>query len=470
MTRSSTLALALWMALTLGLGVLPAASASGAGIGTASPAQVAARPMAQPLAQPAALRLDKPRRRKWRAPRGPVFNDPHLKKGHFRIERKLIKTINHAPRRSTIRIAVYSFDRMPLANALVAAHKRGVKIQMLLNDHWNTPAMKKVRNAIGAKRGTKNFIYKCKSSCRGNANEYTNMHSKLYLFSRAGKSNDVIAVGSHNLTRNADIHQWNDLYFTHGDHKLFREFVDLFNDMRVDYNVRQPSRFFCGDPLAAACDDSVDKHTALIYPKISRPKDDVVLETLKKVQCKIPKAGGGFTRSRLVLSMHTMRGNRGNYLAEAIRKKYAQGCDVRVMYGLIGYHTKGVLGTPTPRGRIPLRSTGLDFNPDDDFDLNGDGDDDLILSFYSHQKYLVVRGMYNGVPDTHLTVTGTANWASLSPGNDEVRFTVRGPVVAKKYMRNFNYQWRNQRNSRNAYTTSYVNFPGSPRGTTRSTR
>ena len=109
----------------------------------------------------------KPKR--WKAPRGPYFNDPRLKKGWFTIERKVIDTIKHTRKGSTIRIAVYSFDRMPVANALIAAHRRGVKVQMLLNDHQDTRAMQAIRAEIGTNRKTKNFIYKCKASCRGTA-------------------------------------------------------------------------------------------------------------------------------------------------------------------------------------------------------------------------------------------------------------------------------------------------------------
>ncbi len=331
-------------------------------------------------------------------------------------------------------------------------------MQILLNDHWDTGAMKKVRNVIGTDRKAKSFIYKCKASCRSAANEYNNLHSKLYLFSQAGKSEDVIAVGSHNLTRNADIHQWNDLYFMSGEHEIFRQFVDLFNDMKVDYNTRQDPLFFCGVPLGAVCDDSVDKHTVWAFPRVSGPKNDLVIDTLDKVQCLTPDAEGNVVRTKLALSMHTMRGNRGNYLAEAIRKKWAQGCAVRVMFGLIGYHTKGVIAAPTARGRIPLRSTGMDYNTDDNFDLNNDGIDDLILDYYSHQKYLVIQGTYNGVPGTEMVITGSSNWASLSTANDEIWFTVRGTRVAKKYLANYDYQWDNPRNTRNAYTTTYANF------------
>ncbi|MDT0185955.1 phospholipase D-like domain-containing protein [Microbacterium sp. ARD31] len=408
--------------------------------------------------EPARSKPGKPKPSKWTAPRGPFFNDPHLRKGWFNIERRVVDTIRHTPKGSTIRIAIYSLDRMPVAQALVAAHRRGVKVQMLLNDHWENRAMKVIRAEIGTNRRKDSFIYKCRASCRGTQNEFNNLHTKFYLFSQAGRSEDVIAVGSANMTLNADRHQWNDLYFSDGNHVLFRQFVSLFNDMKKDYSTRQPPRFFCGTPLTTYCDDTVDKNTVWVFPKNSGPKNDLVIDMLKKVQCLTPDGSGGVTRTRLALSMHTMRGSRGDYLAAAIRRKWAEGCDFRVSYGLIGFHTKGILGAPTRRGRIPLRSTGLDYNTDDNFDLNNDGIDDLILDYYTHQKYLVVQGTYNGVPDTSMVLTGSVNWSSLSTANDEVWFTVRGEKVANKYLKNFNYQWNSPRNSRNAYTTTYANF------------
>ena len=451
MSKLSTLVLSVCLVLLVSLGAAApgVASSGGSAGGSTSVGQVSA-------GAPVQARAVKPKR--WKVPKGPYFNDPHLKKGWFRIERKVIDTIKHTPKGSTIRIAVYSFDRMPVADAIIAAYRRGVKVQMLLNDHQDTAAMKRIRSVIGTKRTAKSFIYKCKASCRGTANPYNNLHSKFYSFSQAGSAKDVIAVGSANMMLNADLHQWNDLYFTSGDHELFRQFVALFNDMRNDYDTRQSPLFFCGTPVTGVCDDSVDKHTVWAFPKPSGPKNDLVLDTLGKVQCLTPDGAGGQTRTKLAVSMHTMRGRRGDYLAAAIRQKWAEGCNVRVMFGLIGYHTKGVIGAPTARGRIPLRSTGMDYNLEDDYDLNKDGIDDLILSYYSHQKYLVVQGTYNGVPDTHMVVTGSSNWASLSTGNDEIWMTIRGARVARKYLDNYDYQWDNTRNSRNAYTTTYANF------------
>jgi phosphatidylserine/phosphatidylglycerophosphate/cardiolipin synthase-like enzyme len=449
-SRFSPLAVALSLVLAAPLTAAVPASASVTGQVAAT--QLSGTTLAATDAKKAVLK------RKWKAPNGPFFNDPHRKKGYFTIEREVIKTIRHTPRKAVIRIAVYSFDRMPVANALIDAHKRGVKVQMLLNDHQDTRAMQAIRAQIGTNRNKKSFIYKCVASCRSTQNEYNNLHSKFYSFSQSGKSKDVLAIGSANMMLNAALHQWNDLYFTSGDHEMFRQFVSLFNNMKKDWDKRRPPRFFCGTPTGAACDDGVDKHTAWAFPKVSGPKNDLVIDMLNKIQCVTTDAAGNPARTRLALSMHTMRGRRGDYLAAAVRNKFAEGCDFRVSYGLIGYHTKQILGAPTARGRIPLRSTGLDYNTEDDFDLNKDGEDDLILDYYSHQKYFVIQGQYNGVPGTEMVLTGSSNWASLSTANDELWLTVRGARVAKKYIRNFNYQWDHARNSRDAYTTTYSTF------------
>ena len=142
MSRSLVL-LSLCLVLGAPLSAVPSATAADA---ASSGALAAAQPRTVAPTSVAA-KLD---RKRWKAPQGPFFNDPRRKKGWFRIERKVIDTIKHTRKGSTIRIAVYSFDRMPVANALIAAHRRGVKVQMILNDHQYTRAMRAVRKEIGA--------------------------------------------------------------------------------------------------------------------------------------------------------------------------------------------------------------------------------------------------------------------------------------------------------------------------------
>jgi hypothetical protein len=252
-------------------------------------------------------------------------------------------------------------------------------------------------------------------------------------------------VGSANMMLNADIHQWNDLFVTSGRRRVFNQYVALFDDMKHDYRRNQPSYMFCGRPKGRHCDDAVDKLTTRVFPRHSSRRHDVVLSMLHRIQCLTPRRDGSQKRTRLVLSMHTLRGKRGNYLAAAIRQKWAEGCDFRVSYGLIGYHTKRILGAVTSRGRIPLRSTGFDFNGDREVDR------------YTHQKYFVIHGNYAGHRHSAVTVTGSSNWASLGTAQDEVFVTIRGAGIANKYVRNFNFMWK-PAHSRAAYTTTYYSF------------
>lgn len=448
-----TVALAAVLVLTLmGVSSPALAGRNNTAVATAPSGKYAAE-VAEPTTS-----SEKKKKKRYRVKTGPVFNNPRGgTSGRFRIERAILKTLRFTPKGERVRIALYSFDRIPVANAILAAHRRGVHIQILLNDHWENRAMQMVRGALGTNVKRKSFIYKCKASCRGPNTEDRNLHTKFYTFTKAGKSEDVLLVGSHNFTRNAAVHQWNDMYFMKGNAELFDQFVDVFNDMKKDYSKRQKPMYFCAVPQGAQCDDSVDKYTNWVFPKRSTRQDDLVLNMLNKIQCLTPDGAGGQTRTRLALNMHTMRGARGDYLAAAIRQKFAEGCDFRVSYGLIGYQTKRILGAPTARGRIPLRSSGFDYNTEDNFDLNNDGEDDLILDRYSHQKYFVIQGTYNGVQNYSMVLTGSSNWASLGTAQDEVFFTIQGAQNAERYLRNFNFMWR-PGNSRNAYTTTYENF------------
>ena len=162
---SIALVLTLW-------GSTPSAQATTPPAQVASAASAATVGNAAPGAATADAQKPKPKPKRWKAYKGAYFNNPHVNADRFKIERRIIDTIRHTPKGETIRIAVYSFDREGVADALIAAHKRGVKIQMLLNDHQDTHAMKRVRAVLGTNRFAKNFIYKCKQGCRSFADQY----------------------------------------------------------------------------------------------------------------------------------------------------------------------------------------------------------------------------------------------------------------------------------------------------------
>jgi phosphatidylserine/phosphatidylglycerophosphate/cardiolipin synthase-like enzyme len=402
---------------------------------------------------------DKGKGGRYHVPTGAYFNDPRGSwTARMRIERQVVHAIDNTQKGAKIRIALYSFDRIPVAKRLIAAKKRGVHIQILLNDHQDTRAMKMVRGYLGTNTKKKDFIYKCHSGCRTD-NRKRFLHTKFYTFTKTGGSKWALFFGSHNLTMNAMRHQWNDLYLMDGNKPLFDQYVNLFDDMAKDYEQQQPPLpDFCGIPAnGVSCDDAVDSGTTVTFPRNLGPGNDPIIKILDRVQCLTPLPNGKTLRTELAVNMHTIRGRRGNYLADAYRRKFAEGCKARFSFGLVGAITKGHLGAKTPRGRLPLRSTGFDYHPDSDPVPNPDGKVDLSLDYYSHQKFLVIEGNYAGNPNARLVFTGSENWGALGAYNDEILVNVIGKKVTRQYMRQFNFEWR-PGNSRNAYTTSYTHF------------
>ena len=451
--RSKFLTFVAVAGLTVAMAAVPlsssASTTAAAGlVSTSAPAAVSAR-------APEARKPGKPNKR-WKVPVGPKFNNPMVPKDRFVIERHLLRAIRNTPRKEKIVISAYSLDRQVVADELIRAHKRGVKVQLLLNDHLVPGAQVRIARELGRNTKKSSFIHRCVSGCRADKNEYNNLHSKFYLFSKTGRNRNVVMLGSHNMTLNAVRWQWNDLWTTVGKPQLYDQFEALFNDMRPDWDKRRASYAFCEDGQNCPAGDQ-QKYYNIVFPRHTTASKDAVLDILNNVQCVYVNADGAQRRTLLRLSMHTMRGNRGNYIAAKLRELYAAGCNLRVNYGLMGFHTKQQIGAPTARGRVPLRSTG--FNLRDDVPTGDPEIDDMPESIerYTHHKYFVLRGSYKGVIESNIVWTGSTNWSSLGTPQDEILFSMHGRQMVRDYLKNFALMWR-EPFSRNAYTTTYSSW------------
>lgn len=402
---------------------------------------------------PTLLAKPKKNKKKWQAKGGARFNNPMIEKQRFVIERHIIQAIRNSPKGSKITISAYSLDRGVFARELIAAYRRGVKVQVLLNDHQVSGAQVAIQRVIGAKTKKKSFLRRCVSGCRADQNEFNNLHSKFYLFSQTGKSRHVVMLGSQNMTLNAVRWQWNDLFTIPDNEVLYDEFQALFNDMRPDWKKRRATYEFC-DKAGRECPlGDLERYHTTVFPRFTTQKRDVIMHVLNNIQCRyVDPETGKERRTVLRLSMHTMRGSRGNYPADKLRSLYALGCDLKVNYGLMGFHTKEHLGAPTPRGRVPLRSTG--------FSLTEDSIETGLpenIERYTHHKYFVLRGSYKGNPQSNMVWTGSTNWASLGTPQDEILFSMHGAKRVNSYLANFDVMWRKPF-SRDAYTTTYESW------------
>ena len=151
---------------------------------------------AAPLTRALAARKPGKPNKKWKVPVGPKFNNPMVPKDRFVIERHILRAIRNTPKGEKIIISAYSLDRQVFADELIRAHKRGVKVQVLLNDHLVPNAQVRIQRVLGHKTKKSSFLKRCVSGCRADKNEYNNLHSKFYLFSRTGRNRNVVMLGS----------------------------------------------------------------------------------------------------------------------------------------------------------------------------------------------------------------------------------------------------------------------------------
>lgn len=361
--------------------------------------------------------------KRWMPKPGGTFNVPRSTlENELRIERQISTAINRAPKGSRIRIAVFSFDRKPVAQALARAHARGVQVQILLNNHQITPAQKILHKALGRNRHKRNFAYECTRGCRSTGE---NQHIKFYLFSKTGGAKDVVMTGSANLTMNGARNQYNDLYIKNNAPKVYAAFNNLFDSMRKD----KPAK-------PAYWVQNIGKKFQLQATPFRNygPKNDPIITILNRVRCKGATGGTGNANKRTIVrvSMHTWNEYRGVYLAEKFRQLYTKGCDVKLMYGMAGEKVRNTFAKRTKRGYVLVHTNGADT------------DDDGKLDLYSHQKYLLISGNYGKDSSTNLVVTGSSNYNNDGLKGDEEIFLIKSDGVFRNYIKNFQWLWEDR--------------------------
>lgn len=399
-----------------------------------------------------------------------VFNYPFSPrvKDRYRIRRHVFAAVQGAPRGSQIRLATFTFVDEKLTGALIAAYRRGVSVQVLVNrkDVKLSPPFHHLREVLGhSRRGDRrtpraraSFARTCSFSCRGTRG---NLHSKIYLFSQVGHRRWVSMVGSANLNIFAAEAQWNHLNTITG-RATYQRLRHVFNQMRQDRPRRHPFETF-----------TTPKTVAWVFPRPgTTARNDPMMRILSRVNCRAtshtgvrvpPKPGARgkkhhqhkkhpkkhktrrsagkstkhanrprtkkpITRRTVIrIAMYAWFDDRGNALAKAVRQKWNQGCDVRVIYSVLNGKVKRILYNPSGRGRIPMRRSIV---PDE---LGN------VLD-YNHSKYVAVNGRFAG-KGRELVWTGSMNFTQLGLASDDIIVRLSGHKVYRSYLRNFSRVW-----------------------------
>lgn len=380
----------------------------------------------------------KPRR--WKPRNGVLFNNPvGPGPAAHAINRKILRAIDEAPKRSVIRVMSWNIMSRGGVNALLRAQARGVKIKVIMadvnttlvdNPFWRDLVAGVKRENAGRQEYRRSITKLCVRSCRGTGGE---AHAKFFLFSKTGRAENVFIQGSSNLTTAAAINQWNDtVTSTNPDQYQFA--VDVFEQMVLDRPVANPW---------VAWTSPSGLTTTGFFPLRGAVRSDPVLTTLNAVTC----AGATNTRigrTRIRVAPDVMRHERGYAIASRLRDLWNQGCDVKIGYTVLGVSIFRLLRSNGPRGPVPMRHLVQDFDGDGEFDR------------YFHIKAMSIQGNVGVNPGAYVVVNGSGNWSATGAASDEQYGIYYRKRFAKQYFRYIDY-WIN-------------NYPDSsaPRGAARS--
>ncbi len=299
-----------------------------------------------------------------------------------RTLRRLVEMIERTPPGERIRVVAHSFSFLPAADALVAAHERGVHVQVLsdasVSGDWKAPG--RLRDALGTDRTRESFLYLTPGE----------MHEKTWSFTRTGSSRDVVLVGSENLTyRSAG--QYTDVWAWVGRRDVRRVF-----DRRFAQLIRELPGLRPVPPVR------VGRDRVWFYP-LAPSAPDPVLTALQAV----PPAG-----ATIRVAMYAWLDDRGLALARHLAVLHAAGADVEVVAG------KSVAA---PQLAV-LRDAGIPVHPG----VFADGDD-------IHHKLTLVS--YLGAGRRHRYVlTGSDNYTGPSLERPELLLRIdadRGPTFRR---------------------------------------
>jgi phosphatidylserine/phosphatidylglycerophosphate/cardiolipin synthase-like enzyme len=340
---------------------------------------------------------------------GPTFNRPVGTSAQQRaIFTQLNRSIAATRRGETIRMAVFSFSEKATADALLAAHRRGVHVKLIFDDHIIYAQEARLRRALGADATKRSFVVYCHRSCRSTGG---NMHAKFFTFSRVGNARYVSMTGSNNITRHNAVDQWSDVYTVVRNRTVFDSFKRIFTQMKMDR------------PLSNTYRSTVaGRFQTQFFPSGKLPQeDDPVYQALEKIGCEGSTHTSGPPGTAVRIAMHAWNGDRGIYLARKVAELRQQGCRVYVVYGVgMGTRVKNILAEAGVALSAGTRQ-----------------------GIRTHQKTLSVRGVYGDDTAASIVWTGSHNWSDGSLVRDEVIFRIDDAATHRRYYRNFTDMWRN---------------------------
>ncbi|QIK75624.1 phospholipase D-like domain-containing protein [Nocardioides piscis] len=359
---------------------------------------------------------------KWEPKAGVRFNEPRQAEKSHKINRYIRNAIANSPKGSKIRLVTWNYSNALFVNDVIAAHKRGVSVQIIMANglaKGQGPGSYYPRTRDALAKGNKkraddmvSWFRTCKNSCRGKEGI---QHGKFFMFSHTGGRNNVVMSTSANLTDAAAYVQWNDLLTVMERPVTWAHYEKIFKQMSRDKPVKKAFYKFTDGP-----------YEGWFFPNMGKLRNYNVLRMLDKVKCKgaVGEAGrNGHTVIRV--SQAVFNGRPGSAVSGRLKGLHERGCRIKIVYGVLNNLSRSNLED------IPRRTILEDTN------------DDGYVDRYIHMKALTISGNYDGKRASHIVYQGSANWSGMSTLSDEQGFIIRSKKLEQKYSRFINYLFKN---------------------------
>ncbi len=359
---------------------------------------------------------------------GPVFNDPlGAAESQAAIFTQLIELIDATPAVQDIRGSMFQFSDMGVANALIAAHDRGVNVKIIVDDStfedgadpaaWN--ALKNPTTGLGSDDTKSSWIVVCDDQFEDNDGvddvqrgclatappgpAYN--HNKYFLFSKVGPFDDgtsytkVVFQTSSNLSDWYKVESYNDSV-TFTDATVYDAYAAYHEAERAArHSSTGNNSYYRSTPTGST-------YRAYFFPRAdssyNNPASDTIVNALDEVSCSYTGTDGGKHQTDIRIVMLNFLSSR-KQVATKLAALRAAGCWVDVIYTTSDATITGILD-----------DAGIEYLP---CSIHVAPEIDVRV----HNKFMLLDGDYNG-DITPRVYTGSSNFDGSSLRSSDQAF------------------------------------------------
>ena len=281
-----------------------------------------------------------------------LFQDPGVvPAADFSLEAHAIGLIESSPPGSHITIALRDFNRVPVADALIAAHGRGVLIDAVIDgQERNRAVVRRLLAALGPEHfvvcGTPTFAF---NSCIADVGPPSLQHNKFLTFSRLADGREhVVLQTSENFFEPTQFNYYNDMVEISGDVALYDAYVEYLHAMQAQ--VRSDDHY-----VVRSGDDG--RNTMFPSPRrqADLSTDDTIVDRMDEIDCS--EGGSPSGRGLIRIANMAFRSARAVIMRKLV-ELHGEGCDIDVVVSSAdGDIIAGLVAAGVPVHPLFLRQT-----------------------------------------------------------------------------------------------------------------